>query len=863
MIRHRSQRWRALLAEEPFARRFCKRLARSPEDVEEWIQDAWVAALKHPPRSNHPRVIRAWWATVLWRTARGSRRRPPVESLVDALVVPDRRTDLGTLQGAERRTDRIRLLHEALSKLPRKSQALIRERHLEGGTPTEMARARGIAPEALRNRLARAMAHLKLQLERRARSDRGEGDRFLGVGVFGLGSVPSMLRVRPGIRTALLAFVPAAAAALLALRLPDPATPRRLEFDTRSAAAEALDADPHPRTSVRVGRDSAFPEADPRVAVGPKRGAGTGGSIRIAVVDGNRGTPLPGARFGRASLRSREELAGQLGGGRGSGEPGVPDSPTFAEIFRHLETPAAPPDELGQAGPRGDVLLDLDGIGDDVLWFAHPGYAAGYVSASALRDQMNVALRPGADVTVTVLDPAGRPSPGIELELRVPATGPDDRWFEGGREILLARPLVAERLGLAPRVRTDPGGRISLTGIPRGHPIALRRGGSGPTEVPWTLDLPVLPSSAAPLEFTWQLPAHADLEVVHPLPPCGELAWSWRTADSRLPSLGCTRGSLTEFRDLPGGPGTLVAVRSTSGGFETWHRSEHTLEPGCGERLTVPALVPRAALAGSILRPADGRIHDEYFVRVHAAGSLVAEQRLGARDGFGFELPWGRVELEVCLGSRSLRRIPVELPVESLRVDLSTGFGTLQVQVPRGALGTTASEPHALEVPLLIEYLDGRSVHAALRLDPESLRGQVPTLPPGVVTVSAGFGPRGLTTTASGTIIAGHRTLVRLGPVPRGKLVGEVRDRAGGTSVHARVRLHCDRAHLGSPWLERRLRVDGHGRFRAPGLGAGSWTVEARDGDGYGVLEIIVGGGGPSPWVAPPIVLGVPVPKER
>ena len=42
------------------------------------------------------------------------------------------------------------MLEEVLGGLPESSRSLIRERHLDGRSPTEMARARGVAPEVLR-----------------------------------------------------------------------------------------------------------------------------------------------------------------------------------------------------------------------------------------------------------------------------------------------------------------------------------------------------------------------------------------------------------------------------------------------------------------------------------------------------------------------------------------------------------------------------------------------------------------------------------------------------------------------------------------------------------------------------------------
>jgi RNA polymerase sigma-70 factor (ECF subfamily) len=63
-----------LLREHAWLRRLAYSLAADPGSADDLVQDTWVAALEHPPRTSADGV-RAWLASVARNLARGRRRR--------------------------------------------------------------------------------------------------------------------------------------------------------------------------------------------------------------------------------------------------------------------------------------------------------------------------------------------------------------------------------------------------------------------------------------------------------------------------------------------------------------------------------------------------------------------------------------------------------------------------------------------------------------------------------------------------------------------------------------------------------------------------------------------------------------------
>lgn len=149
MARHREQLYRTAL-----------RHLRNPDDAQDAVQEALLAAWRHHEQFRGESQWRTWLTRIVLNAAHTQRRRRrPVITLEAAAAswVPDPRPGPEALYTEEERHERFERL---LARLSPPLRAAVKARVLEEQSLREAAGALGISLEALKCRLVRARARL-------------------------------------------------------------------------------------------------------------------------------------------------------------------------------------------------------------------------------------------------------------------------------------------------------------------------------------------------------------------------------------------------------------------------------------------------------------------------------------------------------------------------------------------------------------------------------------------------------------------------------------------------------------------------------------------------------------------------------
>jgi RNA polymerase sigma-70 factor (ECF subfamily) len=146
-----------LLSHSDFVRRIVRRLVRGDAQVDDVVQDTWLAAVRSPPR--RPAGVRAWLAKVAANCARkafrADRRRTRRErsAAVREAWLPDG-------DAVDRATASRRVLDAVLAlEDPLRTTVLLR--HYDGFSAEQIAARFRVTPAAIRKRLHRAEALLR------------------------------------------------------------------------------------------------------------------------------------------------------------------------------------------------------------------------------------------------------------------------------------------------------------------------------------------------------------------------------------------------------------------------------------------------------------------------------------------------------------------------------------------------------------------------------------------------------------------------------------------------------------------------------------------------------------------------------
>jgi RNA polymerase sigma-70 factor, ECF subfamily len=138
--------------------RLCAVITRDLDLAHEAVQAAWTKAWRKLATVRDPGRVRAWLLTIAANEARQLLRRRRRHQLVEIDDVDtDGGPDPATRSGAMD-------LERALSRLTPEDRTLLAMRHLAGFDSSEIGAALGLSPEAVRARLSRLIARLRVEL---------------------------------------------------------------------------------------------------------------------------------------------------------------------------------------------------------------------------------------------------------------------------------------------------------------------------------------------------------------------------------------------------------------------------------------------------------------------------------------------------------------------------------------------------------------------------------------------------------------------------------------------------------------------------------------------------------------------------
>ena len=157
-----------LLAEQDFVRRLARSLVFDQDHVDDAVQDAWVAALRNPPK--HRAAVPTWFGRVLTnlarRRSRDERRRSQREERVAASDALPSTADV--LAREQQRQQVV----EAVLGLPEPYRGTVLARFFDDLAPSEVARRRGVPAATVRSQLARGLEMLRQRLDHLHDGDR-------------------------------------------------------------------------------------------------------------------------------------------------------------------------------------------------------------------------------------------------------------------------------------------------------------------------------------------------------------------------------------------------------------------------------------------------------------------------------------------------------------------------------------------------------------------------------------------------------------------------------------------------------------------------------------------------------------------
>lgn len=154
---------RDLLAQAAWMRDLARSLLADPAAAEDVVQEAWIAALEHPPLADRP--LEPWLARVVrnfaWKRRRAEARRSVHERQADsAEPVP----------GPEATAERLELqrtILAAVEAIPEPFRTVVVERYFQGRSSADIARALSLPEGTVRWRLKRGLDELRRRLDAR------------------------------------------------------------------------------------------------------------------------------------------------------------------------------------------------------------------------------------------------------------------------------------------------------------------------------------------------------------------------------------------------------------------------------------------------------------------------------------------------------------------------------------------------------------------------------------------------------------------------------------------------------------------------------------------------------------------------
>jgi RNA polymerase sigma-70 factor (ECF subfamily) len=432
-----------LLAQRAWVRDLARSLVRDENRADDLEQQAWLAALEHPPRDEAS--PRGWLATVL-RRAMGKDRRSDARRGAREQVAA-RTEALPPVDDLVAHAEILERLVRAVLDLEEPYRSAVLLRYFEGLEPGEIARRTGTPVETIRSRLRRALERLRERFDAETRGDRmawcvalvpliGSADGAVPpvAGAVDAASATGLLTVG-GIIMANKALAAVAGVLVLAgagwfAFRPDSPTPSPAPLTTvaRSNPPAPALASPVPvqtRTPAEsAGKEGPFPPVDLSRC---DRDLDLFGEV----VD-VEGKPVPGAQVATVSYPRRRARA-----------------PAGEEFWVPLRTPRT------RSASDGTFSIRLRKGEETNLEVSKAGEGTCVLPACQAGERVRAVLAKATSLEVVLRDPAGKPVEGARVRLF------------GSGPILMLQTTTVIREGVS-----GSDGRVLFDALPR-EPLTL------------------------------------------------------------------------------------------------------------------------------------------------------------------------------------------------------------------------------------------------------------------------------------------------------------------------------------------------------------------------------------------------------
>jgi len=387
-----------------FLLRLARALVSGRDDADDLVQDAYVAALRHPPDADRP--ARPWFAQVVRNLVRMRRRGEARRRERDGAWQGERQDDERAAPTPDQLLDRA-LAHRALAEqvvlLAEPFRRTVLLRFVEGLETARIAELEGIAPATVRWRLKEGLERLRAGLDGSAGA-RGRWMRALAPAPLG-GALSRVhlasrgvliMKAKTKLALALVALV-AAGGAIAVVVASAPAGDQAATggADPRASAPgtapRAAGARPTPAPAPAA---AAAPEKRPLALIAARAEldpAAVRGSVEGRVVNWSTTAPVAGAEVVLSLADGASTSLATDGDGRFRFEPDRPGAVSIAAITAAGFLPFAP--------EWGHSPIEL---------MARPGVR--------VRDVV-IYLIPAIDYVGVVVAPSGEPVPGAEVRI--------------------------------------------------------------------------------------------------------------------------------------------------------------------------------------------------------------------------------------------------------------------------------------------------------------------------------------------------------------------------------------------------------------------------------------------------------------